>query len=173
MEIGIRTPVVENQNINEEDAETENEEYEEYAETDIIEDTPAIATLETSGATAEHDVPQATENNEETQPIKQKNADEAQPEQEDINEALPENEVLPDNKYDREEIKYEDETPNEVSHPSTLTPSTQAVYRMDRLRKNRKRDYSYRFASVMHHEMTQMSLKRGLKQFKEKGENAV
>ena len=44
---------------------------------------------------------------------------------------------------------------------------------MDLLRKNRKRDYSYHFASVMHHVMTQVYLKRGLNQFKEKGEKAV
>ena len=44
---------------------------------------------------------------------------------------------------------------------------------MDRLIKNRKQDYSYQFASVMHHAMTHVSLKRGPNQLKEKGENAV
>ena len=44
---------------------------------------------------------------------------------------------------------------------------------MYRPRKRRKRDYSYGFASVMHHEMIQVSLKRGLKQFKERGKKAV
>ena len=39
--------------------------------------------------------------------------------------------------------------------------------------KNQKRDYSYCFASVMHHAMTQVYLKRGLKKLKEKRENAV
>ena len=39
MEIGIRTPGVENPNTNGEDAETENEEDEEDAETDITEGT--------------------------------------------------------------------------------------------------------------------------------------
>ena len=104
VEICIRTPGVENPNINEEYAETENEEDKEYAETDITEHTPERATLETSLVTAEHDIPQATDNAEETQPIKHEDVDEALPEQEDINEALPdiealpENEALPDNK---------------------------------------------------------------------------
>ena len=44
---------------------------------------------------------------------------------------------------------------------------------MDRLIKNRKQDYIYLFASVMHHVMTQVSLKRGITQFKEKGDNSI
>ena len=95
------------------------------------------------------------------------------PDQEDIDEALPENEALPEDKYDRGEIEDEDEIPNEVYHTITLTPSTQELYGMDRLIKNRNQDYIYRFASVMHHEMIQVSLKRGLKQFKERGKKAV
>ena len=75
-EIGTRTPGMENPNINEENSETENEEYEEYAETYITEDTPARATLETTGVTTDHDVPQATDNAEETQPIKHKDVNE-------------------------------------------------------------------------------------------------
>ena len=39
--------------------------------------------------------------------------------------------------------------------------------------KNRNRCYRYRFASVMHHAMTQVSLKRDIKQFKEDVEKAV
>ena len=51
----------------------------------------------------------------------------------------------------KEEIEDKDEIPeDELSHPSTLTPSSQDVYGMDGLRNNRKREYSYRFASVMH-----------------------
>ena len=44
---------------------------------------------------------------------------------------------------------------------------------MERLRKKWKRDYSYRFASVMHHATTQVSLKIGLNKFKDKGEMTV
>ena len=58
-------------------------------------------------------------------------------------------------------------------HPSALALSTQAVYRMDFLRNNQKQGYRYRFSKIMHHAMTQVSLKRGLKKIKEKGEKAV
>ena len=121
----------------------------------------------------EHDVPHAKDNSKETQSMKHEYVNKAQSEQEDINEVLPENEALLENKDYRGEIKDEYEIPNEVSHTSTLKTSTQVVYGMYRLRKNWKRDYIYRFASVMHHAMTQVSLKIGLNQFKEKGENAV
>ena len=64
----------------------------------------------------------------------------------------------------------EKEIPDDkVYHPITLTTSTQAVYGMDRLRKNRKRDYSYRLAAVIRHTVTKVPLKQGLEQFKEKG----
>ena len=68
---GIRNPRSENRhqkpwsgnpNINEEYAETENEEDEEDSDTEITEDTPSRATLETTGVTLEHDIPQATYN---------------------------------------------------------------------------------------------------------------
>ena len=58
-------------------------------------------------------------------------------------------------------------------HPSALAPSTQAVYGMDCLSNNQKQGYRYRFSEIMHHAMTQVSLKRGLKQLKEKGEKSV
>ena len=44
---------------------------------------------------------------------------------------------------------------------------------MEWLIKNRKRDYSYQFPSVMHHAMKHVTLKRGLNKFKENGEKAV
>ena len=47
--------------------------------------------------TAEHDVPQDTDNVEKPQPIIQEDINEVLPE----NEALPENEVLPENKDER------------------------------------------------------------------------
>ena len=87
---------------------------------------------------------------------------------------LPEDEALPEDKDYRGEIEDKDELPeDELSHSSTLKTSTQAVNGMDRLRNNWNQDYIYRFASVMHHTMAQVSLKRGLKKFKEKGENAI
>ena len=92
--------------------------------------------METTGATEEHDVPQATDNAKETQAITHEDINKALPEQEDINEALPENGALPENKDYRGEIKDEYDLPNEVSHTSTLTPSTQAVYGMYLLIKN-------------------------------------
>ena len=60
----------------------------------------------------------------------------------EVYEALPENEALPGNKDNRGENNDEYEITNEVSHTSTLTPSTQAVYGMYRLRKNQKHYYS-------------------------------
>ena len=39
--------------------------------------------------------------------------------------------------------------------------------------KNRKRYYSSRFSAIMHHGMTQVSFKLGLKHFKEKGRKYV
>ena len=116
--------------------------------------------------TEEHDVPQSTDNAEEIQPIKNEDTDKALPYQEDIDEALPENEALREDKYDRGDIEGEYEIPNEVSHPSTITSPTQEVYGIYRTRKNRKRDYSYIFVSVIHHAMTQVSLKRGPKKLK-------
>ena len=66
------------------------------------------------------------------------------------------------------------ETPDKgIPHLSALMPSTQTVYGMDCLRKNRKRYYSYRFSAVMQHAMMQVSLNQGLKHFKEKGEKAT
>ena len=98
--------------------------------------------METTGVTEEHDVPQATENSEETQPIKQEDVDKSLLEQEDINEALPENEVLLENKDYKGDIKDEYERPIEVSHTSTLTTSTQVIYGMECLKKKWKQDYS-------------------------------
>ena len=43
-----------------------------------------------------------------------------------------------------------------IPHPSSLTPSTQDVYRVYCLRKNCKRDYTYRIYAVMHYERTQV-----------------
>ena len=135
-------------------------------------------TLETTGVTSEH-VPQATDDTEAIQPIKHKDINEALFDQEDINEVLPENESLPDNeaipedKDTGEDIEDKDGIPNKLSHPITLTPSTQIVYGMYWMGKNWKWYYRYRFASVIHHASIQVSLKKGLSQFKEMGEKAV
>ena len=68
-----------------------------------------------------------------------------------------------------EPLSAKGKVPDSIS----LIPSTQTVYRMDCLRRNHKRYYSYSFSAVMHHAMTQVSLKRGLNKFKEKGEKAI
>ena len=63
--------------------------------------------------------------------------------------------------------KGERETPDDkFYHPCALTPSTQAIYGMDRLRKNRKRYFSYRFLAIIYYVMTQVSFKQGLKKSK-------
>jgi hypothetical protein len=68
---------------------------------------------------------------------------------------------------------HHDEIPGEeVYHPDTMTPSVQRTYG---LRPKRTRDYSHMFshATVMHHVMTQYSLKKGLRKFQKVGEAAV
>jgi hypothetical protein len=58
----------------------------------------------------------------------------------------------------------------DVYHPDTMTPSVQRTYG---LRPRKPRDFSHRHAMVIHHAMTQYSVKSGLRKFKEKGEKAV
>jgi hypothetical protein len=72
-----------------------------------------------------------------------------------------------DEDEDEEELEMSD---SEVFHPESTTPSIQRVYG---IRPNRARDYSHLHANVVHHAMTQYSLKRGLKKFKVKAEEAV
>ena len=124
--------------------------------------------MEDTGVKEEH-VPQDKDDTDAIQPIKNKDTDEALSE----NEALPDNEALPENKGDEGEIEDEDEIPYELSHPITLTTSIQALYGMYHMRNIWKQDYIYKFTSVMHHAMTQVSLEIFLKQFREKGEKAV
>jgi hypothetical protein len=74
---------------------------------------------------------------------------------------------------DKDEDEDEDETEiseSEVYHTESMTPSIQIVYG---LRPNRARDYNHLHAKVVHHAMTQYSLKWGLKKFKVKAEEAV
>jgi hypothetical protein len=51
-----------------------------------------------------------------------------------------------------------------------MTPLVQSTYG---LRPKRARDYSHLHANIVHHAMTQYSLNRGLRKFREKGEKAV
>jgi hypothetical protein len=57
-----------------------------------------------------------------------------------------------------------------VHHPDLMTPSIQRIHG---LRPSKPRDYSHLDANIVHHAMTQYSLKKGLKKFKEKGETAI
>jgi hypothetical protein len=61
---------------------------------------------------------------------------------------------------------------NQVYHPDSMTPSIQRVHG---LRPRKPRDYSHMHshATIMHHAMTQYSLKKGLKKFQKVGEAAV
>jgi hypothetical protein len=72
-----------------------------------------------------------------------------------------------DEDEDEEEAEISD---SEVYHPESMTPSIQRVYG---LRPNYARDYSHLHANVVHHAMTQYSLKRGLNKFKVKAEETV
>jgi hypothetical protein len=66
----------------------------------------------------------------------------------------------------------EDEDQYDAYHPNTMTPSVQRAHG---LRPRKARDYSHMFshATVMHHAMTQYSLKKGLREFQKVGEAAV
>jgi hypothetical protein len=66
----------------------------------------------------------------------------------------------------------EDEVEPNVApyNPDTWTPSIQIVHGQ---RPRKARQYSHLHATIMHHVMTQYSLKKGLKKFKEVGEEAV
>jgi hypothetical protein len=48
-----------------------------------------------------------------------------------------------------------------------------SVHRTYGLRPRKPRDYNHRHAMVIHHAMTQYSVKSGLRKFKKKGENAI
>jgi hypothetical protein len=73
-------------------------------------------------------------------------------------------------KDEDEDEKETDISDSEVYHPKSMTPSIHRVYG---LRANHARDYSHLHANVFHHAMTHYSLKRGLKKFKVKAEEAV
>jgi hypothetical protein len=63
------------------------------------------------------------------------------------------------------------ETPDEETyHTDTMTPSIQII---NGLRPKKPRDYSHMHANIVHHAITQYSLKRGLKKFNKFGEEAV
>jgi hypothetical protein len=55
-------------------------------------------------------------------------------------------------------------------HHGSMTQSFQRAYG---LRPRKPMDYSHMHATVIHHGMTQYSLKRGLKKFKEVDEEAI
>jgi hypothetical protein len=69
-----------------------------------------------------------------------------------------------------EEDEVEQEPNMEPYNPDTWTPSVQRVHG---IRPRKGRTFSHLHAMVMHHAMTQYSLKKGLKNFKEVGEEAV
>jgi hypothetical protein len=62
----------------------------------------------------------------------------------------------------------EDEDQYYTYHPNTMTPSVQRAHG---LRPRKARDYSHMFshAIVVHHAMTQYSLKKGLRKFQKVG----
>jgi hypothetical protein len=72
-----------------------------------------------------------------------------------------------DKDTDEEETEISD---SEVYHPEYMTPSIQIVYG---LRPSGAIYYSHLQANVVHHAMTQYSLKRGLNKFRVKAEKAV
>ena len=60
-------------------------------------------------------------------------------------------------------------------HPNTTTPVNGLLGNL-RKRKEKVRDYSYRYgfnAHIVHHAMTQLSFKSGIKRFKKAGKKAA
>jgi hypothetical protein len=65
----------------------------------------------------------------------------------------------------------DDEDPNiEPYNPDKWTPAVQQVHGLHPMKE---REYSHLHAMIMHHTMTQYSLKKGLKKFEKVGEEAV
>jgi hypothetical protein len=68
---------------------------------------------------------------------------------------------------------HHDETPDEeIYHPESMTPSVQRTHGL-MPRKPRNHIHMCAHATVMHHAMTQYSLRKGLKKFQKLGEKAV
>jgi hypothetical protein len=70
------------------------------------------------------------------------------------------------------ETSHNEISEDQVYHPDPMTPSIQRVHG---LRPRKPRDYSqmHSHATIMHHAMTQYSLKKGLRKFQKVGEEAV
>jgi hypothetical protein len=70
------------------------------------------------------------------------------------------------------ETSHNEISEDQVYHPDSMTPSIQRVHE---LRRRKPRDYSqiHSHATIMHHAMTQYSLKKGLRKFQKVGEEAV
>jgi hypothetical protein len=61
---------------------------------------------------------------------------------------------------DQDHPENEDDSPVAVYHPESMAPSVQRVHG---LRPRKPRDYSHMHVNIVHHAMTQYSLKKGLK----------
>ena len=73
------------------------------------------------------------------------------------------------------ETKTEDTPDKNVIHPYFQVPTVEHTYNL-RQKKNLRTECTniYRlYATIIHCELTQMSMKRGLNKFKQKGEKAV
>jgi hypothetical protein len=87
----------------------------------------------------------------------------------DGDDGVPSNKASDD--PDSSDDKDNDDIPRpQVYHPDTWTPSQQRVHG---LRPKKERDYSHLHANIVHHAMTQYSLKKGFKKFPKKAEAAV
>jgi hypothetical protein len=65
-----------------------------------------------------------------------------------------------DSDGEEEDPENEEDSPDAVYHPDSMTPSVQ---RVRGLMPRKPRDYSHMHVNIVHHAMTQYSLKRGLK----------
>jgi hypothetical protein len=65
-----------------------------------------------------------------------------------------------DSDGEEEHPENEDDSPEAVYHPDSMTPSVQRVHG---LRPRKPRDYSHMHVTIVHHAMTRYALKKGLK----------
>jgi hypothetical protein len=75
-----------------------------------------------------------------------------------------------DSDDEEEEPENEDNSPEVLCHPESMTPSIQRVHG---LRPRRPRVYSNIHVNIVHHTTTQYSLKKGLTNFRGKAEDAA
>jgi hypothetical protein len=122
-------------------------------------ETPGVGEKDIPGV-GEDDIPGVVEGEEESSPSV--NAD-------DTDDGVPS--IKASDNPDSSDDEDDDDIPRpQVYHPDTCTPSQQRVHG---LWPRKERDYSHLHANIVHHAMTQYSLKKVFNKFPKKAEAAV